>query len=100
MSDDYRSVHITYGAGIAGTPLEWWLREHTTAKLHGPGDHGPVDDPFLRAVADPMIRALFAAHRPHRCDECGGVSPIVISDDWVEFARYIDHEEGCPTSSE
>jgi hypothetical protein len=52
---DYES-HITFGEGIAGTPMEYWLREHTTAKMHGPDDPIPADDPVMQALADGQVQ--------------------------------------------
>ena len=98
MSDD--DTHIVFGEGTAGSPMEYWLREHTTAKLHRPGDDDPsaaIAEFITQSLhSDPMIVALMDAHVPKVCDECGGVSPVHIGVDWVAFSRHVEHEEDCP----
>ena len=95
VDDDESSVHIVYGAGLEDTPMLGWMRENLLdTKFHGPGD--ATDDLFGELLADPMIQELLKAHRPKVCSECGAISPVEISDDWIAFARKIEHEADCP----
>ena len=67
--------------------MEHWLREHTTAHIHGPTP--TPDGPIITAYRDPMI---LGAHVPKYAKSRRGVTIVVIG---KVNSRHIDHEGGC-----